>query len=475
MTELYHSSHFFSILFLDEVIDFHYGYGKIFQHLEVKMMYDDVKRKVVNIAFCILFGITICLSVGFWIFLGSEANKENIEAFKNYLAKEGIEITWSDKDDKLSIKHNNIELNQIKDFKLMKSLSYVPNEMNTMRFLFEGVDDIQDKLFFGNALKNEFTQIKVMVNNMENEALITHKELTSIYEKFYPYQITVCDMDSYLYLNKKEITCPESNHIDLVIDTVSKSYTMNINYYKDWGGIAARYLTYSMGGMENKLADFKVTANQIKDKFGDDLAKLKIEKIDGKQIFVNGMVKKTIRPLETEFLAIVDDKKDYIERDIGEVYYYVAFTKNNAIDDFYYIITQLVNKDAAKRKQMKDMQLKHNDDIKINDSAVEQAVEPEKKVDKVVKPIEDEKPEVIIEQLEKEIKEAETPKPVPEAPKPIETKPLSDNKKVSVDDKKDAVKDVIKEKVKKIESDSKAIVEIKPTEKTVEKKAITKP
>jgi CHAD domain-containing protein len=134
-----------------------------------------------------------------------------------------------------------------------------------------------------------------------------------------------------------------------------------------------------------------------------------------------------------------------------------------------------VNKDAAKRKQMKDMQLKHNDDIKINDSAVEQAVEPEKKVDKVVKPIEDEKPEVIIEQLEKEIKEAETPKPVPEAPKPIETKPLSDNKKVSVDDKKDAVKDVIKEKVKKIESDSKAIVEIKPTEKTVEKKAITKP
>lgn len=475
MAELYHSSHFFSILFLDEVIDFRYGYGKISQHLEVKMSWNNIKSKISNIAFSLLFVMTVGLSIGFWMFLGNQSNKENIETFKNYLSKEGITVSWSDKDNKLSIKHNNLELNQIKDFKLIKSLSYVPSETNGTKFTFEGIDDIQNKLLFGDPLKNELTQIKVIVNNMENEELITHKELTSIYEKFYPYQITVCDMDSYLSLNRQEVVCPESNHINLVIDTVSKSYTMNINYYKDWGGIAARYLTYSMGGMENKLADFKVTANQIKDKFGDDLAKLKIEKIDGNKIFVNSMVKKTIRPLETEFLAIVDDKKDYIERDIGEVYYYVAFTKNNAIDDFNYIITQLVNKDAAKRKQMKDMQLKHNDDIKINDSAVEQAVEPEKKVDKVVKPIEDEKPEVIIEQLEKEIKEAETPKPVPEAPKPIETKPLSDNKKVSVDDKKDAVKDVIKEKVKKIESDSKAIVEIKPTEKTVEKKAITKP
>jgi hypothetical protein len=439
------------------------------------MSWNNIKSKISNIAFSLLFIMTVCLSVGFWMFLGNEANKENIEAFKNYLVKEGIEIVWTDKDNKLSIKHNNIELNQIKDFQLMKSLSYLPNETNTMKFSFEGVDDIQNKLLFGDPLKNEFTQIKVIVNNMENEELITHKELASLYEKYYPYQITLCDMDSYIYLNKQDITCPESNHIDLVIDTVSKSYTMKINYYKDWGGIAARYLTYSTAGMENKLADFKVVSTAIKEQFGDDIEQLKIEKIQGNKIIINGSVKKTIRPLDTEFLAIIDDKKDYIEKDVGEVYYYVAFNKNKAVDDFNYIINQLQNKDLTKLKK-RDIQIKHRDIVKEPDTTTEQTTEPEKKIpEKVIKPVEDEKPEVMIEQLEKEIKAADLPKIAPEAPKPIESKPLSDNKKVSNDDKKEAVKDIIKEKIKKVESEGKAILEIKQPEKTTDKSTVTKP
>ena len=431
------------------------------------MSWNNIKSKISNIAFSFLFVITVCLSVGFWMFLGNQANKENIETFKNYLSKEAITVSWSDKDNKLLIKHNNLELNQIKDFKLIKSLSYVPNGI---KFTFEGVDDIQNKLLFGDPLKNELTQIKVIVNNMENEEINTQKELTSIYEKFYPYQITVCDMDSYLYLNKKEIVCPESSHINLVIDTVSKSYTMNINYYKDWGGIAARYLTYSTAGMENKLADFKVTTNKIKNKFGDDIAKLKIEKIAGNQILVNGLIKKTIRPLDTEFLAIIDDKKDYIERDISEVYYYVSFNNNNAVDDFNYIITQLLNKDMTKRKQ-----LKHNEDNKFNDSSADQTVESEKKIDKVVKTIEEKKPEVTIEQLEKEIKAADLPNVAPEASRTIENKVLNDNKKVIEAENKEAAKDVIKEKVQKIESEGKAILEIKQTDKKVDKTTVIKP
>lgn len=439
------------------------------------MSWNNIKSKISNIAFSLLFIMTVCLSVGFWMFLGNQANKENIEAFKNYLVKEGIEIVWTDKDNKLSIKHNNIELNQIKDFQLMKSISYLPNETNTMKFSFEGVDAIQNKLLFGDPLKNEFTQIKVIVNNMENEELITHKELASLYEKYYPYQITLCDMDSYIYLNKQNIKCPESNHIDLVIDTVSKSYTMKINYYKDWGGIAARYLTYSTAGMENKLADFKVVATAIKEQFGDDIEQLKIEKIQGNKIIINGSVKKTIRPLDTEFLAIVDDKKDYIEKDVGEVYYYVAFNKNKAVDDFNYIINQLQNKDLTKLKK-RDIQIKHRDIVKETDTTTEQTTETEKKLpEKVIKPVEDEKPEVMIEQLEKEIKAADLPKIGPEAPKPIESKPLSDNKKVSNDDKKEAVKDVIKEKIKKVESEGKAILEIKQPEKIIDKSTVTKP
>jgi hypothetical protein len=439
------------------------------------MSWNNIKSKISNIAFSLLFIMTVCLSVGFWMFLGNQANKENLEAFKNYLVKEGIEIVWTDKDNKLSIKHNNIELNQIKDFQLMKSISYLPNDTNTMKFSFEGVDDIQNKLLFGDPLKNEFTQIKVIVNNMENEELITHKELSSLYEKYYPYQITLCDMDSYIYLNKQDIKCPESNHIDLVIDTVSKSYTMKINYYKDWGGIAARYLTYSTAGMENKLADFKVVSTAIKEQFGDDIEKLKIEKIQGNKIIINGSVKKTIRPLDTEFLAIVDDKKDYIEKDVGEVYYYVAFNKNNAVDDFDYIINQLQNKDLTKLKQ-RDTQIKHKDSIKVPETPSEPTTEPDKKLpEKVIKPVEDVKPEVMIEQLEKEIKAADIPKIAPEAPKPIESKPLSDNKKVSNDDKKEAVKDVIKEKIKKVESEGKAILEIKQPEKTTDKSTVTKP
>jgi hypothetical protein len=439
------------------------------------MSWNNIKSKISNIAFSLLFIMTVCLSVGFWMFLGNQANKENIEAFKNYLVKEGVEIVWTDKDNKLSIKHKNIELNQIKDFELMKSISYLPNDTNTMKFSFEGVDDIQNKLLFGDPLKNEFTQIKVIVNNMENEELITHKELSSLYEKYYPYQITLCDMDSYIYLNKQDIKCPESNHIDLVIDTVSKSYTMKINYYKDWGGIAARYLTYSTAGMENKLADFKVVSTAIKEQFGDDIEKLKIEKIQGNKIIINGSVKKTIRPLDTEFLAIVDDKKDYIEKDVGEVYYYVAFNKNNAVDDFDYIINQLQNKDLTKLKQ-RDNQIKHKDSIKVPETPSEPTTEPDKKLpEKVIKPVEDVKPEVMIEQLEKEIKAADIPKIAPEAPKPIESKPLSDNKKVSNDDKKEAVKDVIKEKIKKVESEGKAILEIKQPEKTTDKSTVTKP
>jgi hypothetical protein len=439
------------------------------------MSWNNIKSKISNIAFSLLFIMTVCLSVGFWMFLGNQANKENIEAFKNYLVKEGVEIVWTDKDNKLSIKHKNIELNQIKDFELMKSISYLPNDTNTMKFSFEDVDDIQNKLLFGDPLKNEFTQIKVIVNNMENEELITHKELSSLYEKYYPYQITLCDMDSYIYLNKQDIKCPESNHIDLVIDTVSKSYTMKINYYKDWGGIAARYLTYSTAGMENKLADFKVVSTAIKEQFGDDIEKLKIEKIQGNKIIINGSVKKTIRPLDTEFLAIVDDKKDYIEKDVGEVYYYVAFNKNNAVDDFDYIINQLQNKDLTKLKQ-RDNQIKHKDSIKVPETPSEPTTEPDKKLpEKVIKPVEDVKPEVMIEQLEKEIKAADIPKIAPEAPKPIESKPLSDNKKVSNDDKKEAVKDVIKEKIKKVESEGKAILEIKQPEKTTDKSTVTKP
>lgn len=419
--------------------------------------------------------MTVGLSVGFWMFLGNQANKENIESFKNYLVKEGVEIVWTDKDNKLSIKHNNIELNQIKDFKLMKSISYLPNETNTMKFSFEGVDDIQNKLLFGDSLKNEFTEIKVIVNNMENEELITQKELASLYEKYYPYQITLCDMDSYIYLNKQDIKCPESNHIDLVIDTVSKSYTMKINYYKDWGGIAARYLTYSTAGMENKLADFKVVSTAIKEQFGDDIEKLKIEKIQGNKIIINGSIKKTIRPLDTEFLAIVDDKKDYIEKDIGEVYYYVAFNKNNAVDDFNYIINQLQNKDLTKLKQ-RDIQIKHKDSIKVPEPPAEPTTEPDKKPpEKVIKPVEDVKQEVMIEQLEKEINAADLPSIAPEAPKPIESKPVSENKKVSNDDKKEAVKDIIKEKIKKVESEGKAILEIKQPEKTKDKSTVTKP
>lgn len=414
--------------------------------------------------------MTVGLSVGFWLFLGKEANKENITAFKNYLEKEGVVVVWNEKDDKLTIKHNNIELNQIKDFKLIKSLSYLPTDNNSMKFSFEGVDDIQNKLLFGDPLKNELTELKVIVNNIDNEQTITHKELASVYEKYYPYKITLCDMDSYIYLNKKEIVCPDSNHINLVIDTMSKSYTMQINYYKEWGGIVARYLTYSTAGMENKLADFKVTSTKIKDKFGDDLAKLKITKIEGNKIFINGDIKKTIRPLDTEFLAIIDDKKDYIERDVGEVYYYVAFTKNNAVDDFNYIITQLQNKDANKTKQMKEVQLKHNDTV------TDQAIETEKKIpEKAAKPLEEQKPEVIIEQLEKEINTTEALKTVPEVSKPSETKPLTDNKKLVEDDKKEAVKDIVKDKVKKIESDSKAIVELKPVDKAGNKTIPSKP
>lgn len=419
--------------------------------------------KISNIAFCLLFIITVCLSVGFWLFLGKEANKENILAFKSYLEKEGVEVVWSDKDDKLTIKHNNIELNQINDFKLIKSLSYLPTENQSMKFSFEGVDDIQNKLLFGDPLKNEFTEIKVIVNNLDNEETVTHKELGLIYEKYYPYKITLCDMDSYIYLNNQETVCPDSNHINLVVDTVSKSYTMKINYYKEWGGIVARYLTYSTAGMENKLADFKAASTNIKEKFGDDLEKLKITKIDGNKISVNGDIKKTIRPLDTEFLAIIDDKKDYIERDVGEVYYYVAFTKNNAVDDFNYIISQLQNKVAAKTKQMKDIQLKHNDPV------TDQSIEQDKKIpDKTVKPLEEQK-------SEKEINNIEIQKTIPETSKPIETTPLTASKKLVEEDKKEAVKDIIKEKVKKVESDSKTIVELKPIEKGTNQQAPSKP
>jgi hypothetical protein len=431
------------------------------------MSWNNIKSKISNIAFSVLFLMTICLSVGFWLFLGNDSNKENIAAFKSYLEKEGVEVVWNEKDDKLTIKHNNIELNQIKDFKLIKSLSYLPIDNHSMKFNFEGVDDIQNKLLFGEPLKAELTDIKVIVNNMDNEETITHKELASIYEKYYPYKITLCDMDSYIYLNNKEIVCPDSNHINLVIDTVSKSYTMQINYYKEWGGIVARYLTYSTAGMENKLADFKVTSTMIKEKFSDDLTKLKITKIEGNKIFINGDIKKTIRPLDTEFLAIVDDKKDYIEHDVGEVYYYVAFTKDNAVDDFNYIIHQLQNKDGSKTKQMKETQLKRNDVV------IDQAAEQEKK--QPVKLMEEQKPEVMIKQLEQEINDADTPKTLPEASKPIETKPLTDNKKLVEDDKKDAVKDIVKDKVKKIENDSKAIVELKPIDKVGNKTTPSKP
>lgn len=157
------------------------------------------------------------------------------------------------------------------------------------------------------------------------------------------------------------------------------------------------------------------------------------------------------------------------------MYYYVAFNKNKAVDDFNYIINQLQNKDLTKLKK-RDIQIKHRDIVKEPDTTTEQTTEPEKKIpEKVIKPDEDEKPEVMIEQLEKEIKAADLPKIAPEAPKPIESKPLSDNKKVSNDDKKEAVKDVIKEKIKKVESEGKAILEIKQPEKIIDKSTVTKP
>lgn len=379
------------------------------------MSWNKTKSTLSNIAFSVLFITTITLSVGFWMFLGKESDKENIESFKNYLVKEGVEVVWNEKDHKLFIKHNNIELNQIKDFKMMKSLSYKPNEINTLKFSFEGVDDIQNKLFFGNPLKEELTQIKVIVNNIDNEELMTQKYLASIYEKYYPYKIAVCDMDSHIYLNEKLTTCPEGNHINLIIDTVSKSFNMNISYYKDWGGIASRYLTYSTTGMERQLADFKAISNDINNKFGDDIAKLRIEKIYGSNIIVNGEVKKTVRNLDTEFLAIVDDKKDYIEKDVGEIYFYVAFTKNNAVDDFTYIIRQLQNKSQAKTK--------------LKELPIESQTEPVTKTqDKSVKPVEDVKPEVMIDQLEKDIKANEIKNVSTDVSKPIETKPISDIK-----------------------------------------------
>lgn len=413
------------------------------------MSWNNTKSRISNFAFSLLFIITLGLSIGFWMFLGKEAIKENVENFKNYLVKEGIELSWSEQDDKLFIKHNNIELNQIKDFKLIKSISYRPSETTGMKFSFESVDDIINKLMFGDPLKEEFSQIKVIVNNMDNEELITHKELASIYEQYHPYKILLCEMDSYIYLNEKNISCPESNHINLNIDTTKQSYTMKINYYKDWGGIASRYLTYSKGGMENKLADFKIASREVKDKFGDDILKLKIEKIQGRTITINGDIKKTIRPLNSEFLLMVDDNKDYIEKDVGEAHYYVAFSTNTILDDFSYIIAQLKNKDTGQSK-IKEQPIPLKEAIKPKEPIDEKTNSFEntdnQKIDKVNNESDAENEN---KSINKESQTTESLKLLPEASKQKETKSIIDEKEITIDNKKDAVKELIKENPKK--------------------------
>lgn len=408
------------------------------------MSWNNTKSRISSFAFSLLFIITLGLSIGFWMFLGKEAIKENVDNFKNYLVKEGIELSWSEQDDKLSIKHNNIELNQIKDFKLIKSISFKPSETAGMKFSFESVDNIVNKLLFGDPLKEEFSQIKVIVNNMDNEELITHKELASIYEQYYPYKILLCEMDSYIYLNEKNIACPESNHINLNIDTTHQSYTMKINYYKDWGGIASRYLTYSKGGMENKLADFKIASREVKEKFGDDILKLKIENIQDRTITINGEMKKTIKPLNTEFLLMVDNNKDYIEKDVGEAHYYVAFSKNTALDDFAYIIEQLKNKDNGKLK-VKEQTLPVKETIKPKEIINETPIEPEKnEVPKIDKEVNEENTESANHTDQKETKPLESITPLPEASKSKEIKLLNDEKKITTNEKKPAVKEIKK-------------------------------
>jgi len=408
------------------------------------MSWNNTKSRISSFAFSLLFIITLGLSIGFWMFLGKEAIKENVDNFKNYLVKEGIELSWSEQDDKLSIKHNNIELNQIKDFKLIKSISFKPSETTGMKFSFESEDNIVNKLLFGDPLKEEFSQIKVIVNNMDNEELITHKELASIYEQYYPYKILLCEMDSYIYLNDKKITCPESNHINLKIDTANQSYTMKINYYKDWGGIASRYLTYSKGGMENKLADFKIASREVKDKFRDDILKYKVEKIQGREIVINDEIKKTIRPLQTEFLLVVDDNKDYIEKDVGESHYYVAFSQNTVVDDFSYIINQLRNKDNGKTKIKDVTKTKEisNEPVLDTDKKVVPKIETSTGIDGI------KNPDNI---LPKDLKPVDNSTVSSNETKSGETKPLNDENKITTSDKKEAVKELIKEPTKKLD------------------------
>ena len=314
---------------------------------ELKMKANTVYQKISTASIAIITVMAFVLSIGFLIFLGKEANKENVESFSNYLKANQVTLYWDQKDDKLLIKKNNVELNQIKDFKWIDHIEYNKSKQSNTQYLVIAYNENYYKnkinnLLFGSPLKDEFSEIKVIINNIDDIELTTSTYLKDIYTQYYPYTVNICDTNSSLYLKVNPMLCDTATHLNLTVNTVKRNFEIKINYYKEWDGIVNHFMTFSKTPLENKLKTYKEASTQIESKYLTQLDKLNINGIyPPHTIIVKDKKMKTVLNLETELMIIRDLKQDYIEKNVKKTAVYTAFKNDNISKEIPYILQNL--------------------------------------------------------------------------------------------------------------------------------------
>lgn len=319
---------------------------------------DNQKRKMETIGLPLVFIITIVLSFSLMFYLGHE---NSIKPFESYMKENHVTINWNEKDDKLMMKKGNVTFNQIKDFSYIKTIKTTDTGVSV-----ELNDTIFNKLYnyimFGYPLKDELATIKVISNNMDDINITTQEFLTSYYKDFYPYNVTLCGIGNYINLRKSLTNCEKDSRVILNIDSKRKTNNILLDYYQDWDGVASRFMTYNKNGILNKIEEFKIESQKVKENHLDNLNRLKITEIYPPNIVViNGKHMKTKRNLTSELIIIADNKKEYIEKDLLEENIYINYeNKDKFYEDINYIL-KVVDDNLVEKKKTEN-----NKDIKTN-------------------------------------------------------------------------------------------------------------
>ncbi len=283
--------------------------------------------------FIIIFFIIIISSIFFY--LGSD---EQVENFSLNMEQNNVIVFWDKKDNKLLMKKDNIEYNQIKDFSYIKNIKTIDGSV-IVKITNSKFNKIKDMLMFGNLLKEELSYIKVTANNMDNIKITTERTLKEYYEKFYPYKLKICDTKSYMYLKNNKNECGKDSHLTLDIDTQKKIYTIKIDYYKDWDSIAERFLNYSKTAMKNEIEKYNNENKIINKKYIMRLKEIGLSGVYYPNILIiNNKEMKTKRELSFEMLNVSDKEHEYIEKDLIEDKYYFYFDNNKKLyEDLEYL------------------------------------------------------------------------------------------------------------------------------------------